>query len=103
MVHSINCSFNDQLINTHNQEIAQKLISSTVEVDDNNNPINPVDARFRSLGLSSMDPIQPGSKEYNALEAYARDTHGETHRHYQVHLQHAFRVERCVTTGAAFS
>ncbi|KAG6863810.1 hypothetical protein C0991_002990 [Blastosporella zonata] len=53
-----------------------------------------MDANFRSLGLSSMQPIQAGSNEFRTLEAYARDTHGATHRHMQVTITNAYRVER---------
>ncbi|KAG6859769.1 hypothetical protein C0991_012596, partial [Blastosporella zonata] len=52
-----------------------------------------MDANFRSLGLSSMQPIQAGSNEFRTLEAYARDTHGATHRHMQVTITNAYRVE----------
>jgi poly [ADP-ribose] polymerase 2/3/4 len=52
-----------------------------------------MDAHFLSLGLSSMEPVDSDSKEFKALQAYARDTHGVTHA-FQAHVQHAFRVER---------
>ncbi|KAF9456807.1 PARP-domain-containing protein [Collybia nuda] len=81
-------------------EIASKLIASTVLADDNGNPINPLDANFRSLGLTSMDPIMKGSSEFKALEAYARDTHGATHRNINVSIMNAYRVERASETAA---
>lgn len=80
------------------QEIASKLIASSTPKDDEGRPINPLDANFRSLHLTSMDPVAPGSKEFTALEMYTRDTHGATHQHYQVQVQNAFRVERYVPT-----
>lgn len=58
--------------------------------------MNPLDAHFRSLQLSKMDPVARASSEFSALERYTHDTHGETHRHYGVEVLHAFRVERCV-------
>jgi poly [ADP-ribose] polymerase len=76
------------------QEVASKLISSTIHTDNLGNPINPLDANFRSLGLTSMTPIKHGSQEFQVLEAYARDTHGATHRHLQVSIVNAYRVER---------
>ena len=58
--------------------------------------MNPLDAHFRSLALSAMEPVARGGAEFGALAAYARDTHGATHRHYGVEVLSAFRVERCV-------
>ncbi|KAI0035247.1 poly polymerase catalytic domain-containing protein [Vararia minispora EC-137] len=74
-------------------QIAQSLIESSTPKDENGDPINPVDARFRSLELSSMEPVDPNSKEFAALLAYAADTQGSTH-HYTINIQHAFRVQR---------
>lgn len=76
------------------QEVASKLISSTVHTDDLGNPINPLDANFRSLGLTSMTPIKRDCQEFQVLQAYAHDTHGSTHRHFQVNIVNAYRVER---------
>lgn len=47
-----------------------------------------------------MDPVKPKSKEFNALEAYTRDTHGSTHNSYKAKVLHAFRVERQSETDA---
>jgi len=76
------------------QEIAQELISSSTPTDELGNPLNPLDAHFRSLGLSLMEPVVTSSKEFSTLQAYVRDTHGETHRHFGVAVLNAFRVER---------
>jgi poly [ADP-ribose] polymerase len=75
-------------------EVASKLISSTIPVDDQGNPINPLDANFLSLGLDSMSPVQRGSQEFKTLEAYVGDTHGFTHRHYSVAVLNIYRVQR---------
>lgn len=75
------------------QEIAQKLINTGASSDEQGNPINPIDVHFRSLDLESMVPISSESKEFAALAAYARDTHGSTH-YYQTTLATAFRVRR---------
>ena len=76
-------------------EVASKLISASVPKDAQGNPVNPLDAHFRSLELSRMEPIAHGSREFGTLQAYARDTHGATHRD-GVEVLQAFRVERCV-------
>ncbi|TFY51615.1 hypothetical protein EVJ58_g10471 [Rhodofomes roseus] len=81
-------------------EVASKLITSTVPKDANGKPLNPLDQNFLSLRLSSMDPIARDSKEFGALETYTRETHGATHRHYQVQVLNAFRVERQDETDA---
>ncbi|RDB29175.1 Poly [ADP-ribose] polymerase 2 [Hypsizygus marmoreus] len=81
-------------------EIASKLISSTIQADENGKPLNPLDAHFRSLSLSHMEPIKSDSQEFKHLEAYARDTHGATHRHMQVTVMNAYRVERQSETAA---
>jgi len=70
------------------------LIQSPILADELGNVINPLDAHFRSLGLSSMDPVPASSEEFATLQSYARDTHGVTHRHYRVVVLNAFRVER---------
>jgi poly [ADP-ribose] polymerase len=41
-----------------------------------------------------MEPVMTNGSEFATLQAYVRDTHGDTHRHYQVEIIHAFRVER---------
>lgn len=75
-------------------DFAQNILNSTVLKDEQGHPLNPLDAHFRSLGLSSMEPVEPKSKEFDGLEAYARDTHGSTHTYYQVNVVNVFRVER---------
>lgn len=79
------------------QEIASKLISSTIPRDADGNAVNPLDGHFRSLQLSKMEPVARASPEFTALERYTRDTHGATHRHYGVDVLSAFRVERYVS------
>jgi poly [ADP-ribose] polymerase len=82
------------------QEIAQELISSSTALNDQGDPINPLDGHFRSLGLTAMEPVARDCGEFTTLQSYVRDTHGETHRHYQVDIINAFRVEREQETEA---
>jgi len=58
------------------QEVAQKLIQSPILADELGNAVNPLDAHFRSLGLSSMDPVPARSDEFATLQSYVKDTHG---------------------------
>ena len=76
------------------QDFAQNILSSAILKDEQGHPLNPLDAHFRSLGLSSMEPVKPKSREFDALEAYARDTHGSTHNYYRANVLNVFRVER---------
>ena len=81
-------------------EVASKLLAAPVPRDAlSGAPLHPLDAHFRSLALSAMEPVARGGAEFGALAAYARDTHGATHRHYGVEVLSAFRVERCVLLG----
>ena len=77
-------------------EVASKLLSASVPRDASGAPVNPLDAHFRSLALSAMDPVDHMGGEFRTLQAYVRDTHGATHRHYGAEVLSAFRVERCV-------
>lgn len=80
-------------------EVASKLIASSTPKDAAGNPVNPLDAHFRSLALTTMEPVARGNKEFGVLQAYVRDTHGFTHQ-MKVELRHAFRVERESETAA---
>ncbi|THH21021.1 hypothetical protein EW146_g480 [Bondarzewia mesenterica] len=81
-------------------EIAQELIQTSTLLDAKGNAINPVDAHFRSLKLSFMELVDPSSREFQALAAYATDSHGTTHSHFRVKIQNAYRVERQEETHA---
>lgn len=77
------------------QEIASKLIQDATPKDAAGKPINPLDAHFRSLSLSKMEVVDPSGTEYQALSAYAKDSHGVTHG-FRFEMLHAYRVERLV-------
>ena len=81
------------------QEVASKLISATIPKDENGVPINPMDAHFKSLALTSMDPVARTTSEFATLADYVRYTHGQTHR-MSVEILNAFRVERQAETDA---
>ena len=49
-----------------------------------------------------MTPVKRDSQEFQTLETYARDTHGATHRHLQVNIVNAYRVERYDSTFMHF-
>ncbi|KAL1740847.1 PARP-1-like protein [Schizophyllum fasciatum] len=74
-------------------EIASKLINASTPRDEHGSPLNPLDAKFRSLELSAMDPVARASNEFAALEAYVNNTHGFTHS-FKVGVRHIYRIER---------
>ncbi|KAL1688372.1 PARP-1-like protein [Schizophyllum commune] len=74
-------------------EVASKLISSSTPRDASGAPMNPLDAKFRSLDLTRMELIARATTEFAALEAYVNNTHGATH-HFRVGVRHIYRVER---------
>ena len=47
-----------------------------------------------------MEPVARDCGEFITLQSYVRDTHGDTHRRYQVDIINAFRVERAQETEA---
>ncbi|THU87772.1 PARP-domain-containing protein [Dendrothele bispora CBS 962.96] len=83
-------------------EITSELISSTSShlLDEDGNPLNPLDHQFRSLALTKMEPLDHKSKEFEVLAAYARDTHGHTHSHIKANVKQIYRVERGSETDA---
>lgn len=75
------------------QGVASKLIADSTPRDADGNVINPLDAQFRSLQLTSMVPIDRSSSEFATLQNYARDTHGVTHG-FRAQIECAFRIDR---------
>uniref|UniRef100_A0ABQ0M6C5 Poly [ADP-ribose] polymerase n=1 Tax=Mycena chlorophos TaxID=658473 RepID=A0ABQ0M6C5_MYCCL len=82
--------------------IASQIIAANrkADEDEHGNPIHPMDKNFRSLNLTSMEPVANSSSEFGVLEAYVRDTHGHTHGHIKAKVLNAFRVERASETAA---
>ncbi|KAJ8495174.1 hypothetical protein ONZ51_g1850 [Trametes cubensis] len=82
-------------------EVASKLIASTIPKDADGRPVNPLDAYFRSLQLTKMEPVPRMSSELAALETYMRNTNDAgTHHHYDTEILQVFRVERAHETAA---
>jgi len=69
-------------------------MQSSNDQDAEGKAINPIDAQFRSLALTSMEPVPKDSAEFKNLEKYAKDTHGATHSHIRANIKHIYRVER---------
>ncbi|KAJ3004155.1 hypothetical protein NUW54_g4948 [Trametes sanguinea] len=94
--------------------VASEVIESAIPKDSDGRPMNPLDARFRMLQLSKMEPVPRSSPEFAALVAYAQNTDCTTDSHSaattssrdlaqqlsQFDILHAFRVEREHETNA---
>ncbi|KAI9062257.1 PARP-domain-containing protein [Trametes sanguinea] len=94
--------------------VASEVIESAIPKDSDGRPMNPLDARFRMLELSKMEPIPRSSPEFAALVAYSQNTDCATESHSattgssrdlaqqlsKFDVLHAFRVEREHETNA---
>ncbi|KAK7688276.1 hypothetical protein QCA50_008646 [Cerrena zonata] len=81
-------------------EVASKLIASSVLTDDDGQPINQLDAHFRSLRLSSMAPISRRSKSLRDSNDIPRTLMVALTAITKVNIQNAYRVERQDETEA---
>ncbi|KAJ6628417.1 PARP-domain-containing protein [Mycena sp. CBHHK59/15] len=62
-------------------------------------PVNPMDARFLALGLSSIVPVARDSREFRAVDKYARDTEVRN-SHCDLAITSVFGIERESETAA---
>ncbi|KAJ3001242.1 hypothetical protein NUW54_g6555 [Trametes sanguinea] len=100
---------------SYRRTVASEVIESAIPKDSDGRPMNPLDARFRMLQLSKMEPIPRSSPEFAALVAYAQNTDHTTDSHStaagssrdlaqqpvsRFDVLHAFRVEREHETNA---
>ena len=65
--------------------------------------MHPIDASLASLDLSVIEPLNHSSQEFQALEKYAQDTHGDTHDYYKVEVEDIFRIQRRADDGVDLS
>src|SRR5260370_40858049 len=56
--------------------------------------VHPIDASLASLNLSVIEPLDHSSEEFQALEKYAQNTHGETHGHFKLQVEEILRIQR---------
>ncbi|KAG6829836.1 hypothetical protein H0H87_009993 [Tephrocybe sp. NHM501043] len=69
-------------------EFVAKLTGSARHADNDGNRLNPLDANFRSMGLTSITPVAKDSREFATIQQYIQ--YGEQ----DVSVVSAFRVER---------
>ncbi|KAJ7343833.1 PARP-domain-containing protein [Mycena albidolilacea] len=81
-------------------EVASKIMSGGGSgTDTNSHPVHPMDAKFTSLMLSHIAPVDPTGQEHAAIAAYTRDTELRAST-FALDVQTVFRVEREVETQA---
>jgi hypothetical protein len=68
--------------------------------DTNSRPVHPMDAKFASLMLSHIAPVDPTGQEHAAIAAYARDTELRAST-FALDVQTVFRVERWVSFSSS--
>jgi len=73
--------------------ITTKLLKETKA--GGSSDVNVLDKQFDSLNLNEATALDHASKEFNFLEAYAKKTHGHTHRQ-KLRVEEIFRVHRAV-------
>src|SRR5258707_4740665 len=56
--------------------------------------VHPIDTHIASLNLAVIEPLDHSSEEFQALEEYAQNTHGDTHNYYKVEVEEIFRIQR---------
>jgi len=80
----------DMLDALGNMEIATKALSA----EEKNMDVHPIDTHLASLNLAVIEPLDHSSEEFQALEEYAQNTHGDTHNYYKVEVEEIFRIQR---------
>ncbi|RKO90400.1 poly polymerase catalytic domain-containing protein, partial [Blyttiomyces helicus] len=70
-------------------EIATKLLKKKVEDASE----NPIDRSYRSLNCGLV-PLEKNSETFDLIVKYAKNTHAETHRQYELEMLDIFEVDR---------
>ncbi|KAG0340889.1 Poly [ADP-ribose] polymerase 2 [Podila humilis] len=74
-------------------EIAQKLIKETKQLTDAMDT-NPLDQKFASLKLNTLEPLDKSSERFKLIEQYTKNTHGATHSGYDLIVDEVFDLDR---------
>ncbi|KAL5288318.1 PARP1 family protein [Megaselia abdita] len=70
-------------------ECAYSLISH----EDTSDDLNPLDRHYDQL-KTQLDPIDHESEEFKFIQKYVKNTHAETHQHYELVVEDVFKVAR---------
>ncbi|XP_036339224.1 poly [ADP-ribose] polymerase [Rhagoletis pomonella] len=66
---------------------------SMLQAESKEEDVNPLDKHYDQL-KAKIEPIDKNSEEFEILETYVRNTHGETHRMYKLEIVDIFKVAR---------
>ncbi|XP_072940740.1 poly [ADP-ribose] polymerase [Epargyreus clarus] len=69
-------------------EIAYSLLKT-----DNDDKTSPIEAHYRKL-KAEIAPLPKDSEEFKLIQEYVKTTHAETHSHYTLEVEEAFKVVR---------
>lgn len=62
-------------------EIATSLLKGSSSSDE-----HPIDSSYKALN-TTIEPVDPASKEYNIIAKYIKNTHAPTHTNYVLRLK----------------
>ncbi|KAF9014771.1 PARP-domain-containing protein [Hymenopellis radicata] len=82
-----------------NMQVGTQMMSQAA-TDETGNPINPMDAHFRSLDLDYMTSLAKDTQEYTVLSQFVADNHGSTHTYRRAQVDSIFKLGRSCETEA---
>ena len=75
--------------------VDMKISSEIIKDSSVGNDMNVLDKQYETLGLNEAVALDRKSNEFKLLEAYAKKTHGQTHK-MKLNVQEIFRIRRSV-------
>ncbi|XP_053963564.1 poly [ADP-ribose] polymerase [Anastrepha ludens] len=66
---------------------------SMLQAESKEEDVNPLDKHYEQL-KAKLEPLDKNSEEFKTLETYVRNTHGETHKMYELEIVDIFKVAR---------
>lgn len=70
-------------------EIAYSMLKGSADDESQ----HPIDIHYQKLKCL-IDPVDKISDEFKLIETYMKNTHGATHKQYQLNIKELFRVQR---------
>ncbi|XP_067616114.1 poly [ADP-ribose] polymerase isoform X1 [Eurosta solidaginis] len=64
-----------------------------LKAENKEDKVNPLDQHYDQL-KAKLEPIDRSTEEFDILEKYVRNTHGETHKMYELEIVDIFKVAR---------
>eukprot|EP00747_Dinoflagellata_sp_TGD_P100722 gnl/TRDRNA2_/TRDRNA2_168120_c1_seq1.p1 gnl/TRDRNA2_/TRDRNA2_168120_c1~~gnl/TRDRNA2_/TRDRNA2_168120_c1_seq1.p1 ORF type:complete len:406 (-),score=114.97 gnl/TRDRNA2_/TRDRNA2_168120_c1_seq1:27-1124(-) len=71
-------------------ELAHRLLSDQKAAGPTKHPLDESYAKLKT----EMEPLKPGSDDWNLVQKYIQNTHAATHNKYKLTLKNLFSVER---------